>query len=310
MRVGIIICSVAKISSDIFLRLSYTNDNMKRKKHNITSILQLTHATSVSQLDVAIKQYVEDNGISINDVIGYAAKIQGGAQTILSRAVFILIEALPSKLTYQKFLKSVGLTTNDISDQYYMDHVHAMVLLKLLDDTLSSQLRDKPVGILKHLAKLRKHPELPSILNEYLQQERSVRDTAKFVSCYIAKPIIKAKEEEHKLALPETPEDIEVKDNNGLYLELDADGKIPDGSQRQSLQHIVSYLKLIKTEFSINTPAYKQLQSIIAKLVDFTVKKDSNQTEDCSHKKVKPTQAQPTNQMDLGLSTEGGDNNE
>ena len=56
---------------------------MKRKKHNITTILTLTKATSIVDIDAAIKQYVANNDITINDVVGYAAKIQGGAQTIL-----------------------------------------------------------------------------------------------------------------------------------------------------------------------------------------------------------------------------------
>ena len=271
---------------------------MKTKKHNITNILSLTHATSIVDIDAAIKQYVADNDITINDVVGYAAKIQGGAQTILSRSIFVMLEVLPTKLTYRKFLKSVGLSPSDISDQYYMDHVHATTLLKLLDETLSSQLRNKPVGILRHLAKLRNHPQLSNILNEYLEEERSVRDTAKFVSCYIAKPIIKAKEEEHKLALPDTPEDIEVKDNNGLYLELDSDGKIPATSKERSIQHIVRFISVLKSDYQIKDPAYKQLQSIISRLNDFATKNCVIEKDD------------DVNQMSFDFDAEGGTGDE
>lgn len=77
-------------------------------------------------MNEAIKQYVADNDITMNDVVGYVVKVHGRTQTILSRSVFIMLETLPSKLTYRKFLKSVGLTTDDISEQYYIDHVHIL----------------------------------------------------------------------------------------------------------------------------------------------------------------------------------------
>ena len=86
-----------------------------------------------------------------------------------------------------------------------MDHVHVAEFMKEIDPDLKSLLSDKSVGTLRHLAKLRNHPQFPNIINEYLKEERSVRDTAKFVSCYIAKPIIKAKEEERKQLPTETP---------------------------------------------------------------------------------------------------------
>ena len=271
---------------------------MKPKKHNITTILSLTQATSISQVDAAIKQYVANNDITINDVVGYAAKIQGGAQTILSRSVFILIEALTSKLTYRKFLACVGLTPSDISDQYYMDHVHVVEFLRGLDPELESQLRNKPIGVLKHLARLKTHPQLNGILNEYITEERSVRDTTKFVSTHIVKKSMKAKEEERKQLPTETPKDIEVKDNHGYYLELDADGKIPATSKERSIQHIVRFISVLKSDYQIKDPAYKQLQSIISRLNDFATKNGVIEKDD------------DVNQMSFDFDAEGGTGDE